>query len=427
MKMELSTLRHCVISDEKQRILFATDVLSQPASEVMLKNDKLLHHQCSRALPIATERDIVVLQGTLDEAYHRWLRSFGLSTDNIVEYGEKQASGPLSNVIRNNPGPVLSAVGKDAHTVYLAFYLAKNDIACAKELGVHPFGCDEEITSKYFDKLSFKQECQKLGIPTIEGHHHKIDVTSPLNRDEMAELIHRLLSNYGKVIVRGTDGSAGRSLYTIDQPDVRELYEAIVSNRDKTVLIEPFLNVVSSPNDQWMIGQSGEIRHFGLSAQLFQGLKHAGNFFGQYYSPRVAQYIEETSSKIVQAMAEGGYRGVLGVDYIVCEEGIFPIENNARLNGSSFALELFHIISKQIKDVRCWKFFKAKCDKMSFTEFKEKVGRLLFDGKRVNSVFPFVTGLIPEKGEFIALLLAEDTYHIDYLQDALTYAGIHRA
>lgn len=427
MGFEATTLRESVSGSSQKQILFATDVLSQPASDVMLRNDPLLHHQCSRALPIASQNDIVVLQGELDEAYHRWLRSLGLSTDNIVSYGEKEASGPLSRVIEQDPSRVTSLLSDPSQYAYLAFYLAKQDIACAESLGVTPFGCDEDITIKYFDKLSFKRECEGLGIRTVEGHHHEIDVTSPLDQDEMAELIHRLLTNYGKVIVRGTDGSAGRSLYTIDKPDVRELYEQIVSNRDKKILIEPFLNVVSSPNDQWIIDQEGNIKHFGLSAQLFQGLKHAGNFFGQYYSPRVAKYIEENSAKIVTAMANGGYRGILGVDYIVCEEGIFPIENNARMNGSSFALELFNIVKKSLPDIQCWKFYKAKCDKMSFDDFKEKTSRFLFDGEKLNSFFPFVTNLIPEKGECIALLMAEDTYHIDYLQDALTYVGIHRA
>ena len=427
MSFSKTTLRESIAPKNGKKILFATDVLSQPASDVMLKNDPFLHHQCARALPIASEDDVVVLQGEVDESYHKWLRSLGLSTDNLVIYGEKEASGPLSQVIQNNPTPVTSALGNPEDFVYLAFYLADQDIKCAESLGVSAFGCDEETTIKYFDKLSFKQECEQLGIKTVEGHHHEIDVTSPLNEDEMAELIHRLLSNYGKVIVRGTDGSAGRSLYTVEHPDVKELYDQLVSNRDKKILIEPFLNVVSSPNDQWIIDQEGNIRHFGLSAQLFQGLKHAGNFYGQYYSPRVSDYIEENSAKIVKAMAEGGYRGILGVDYIVCEEGIFPIENNARMNGSSFALELYNIVSSQMQDLQCWKFYKAKCDKMSFDEFKEKTSRFLFDGEKKNSVFPFVTNLIPEKGEFIALLLAEDTYHIDYLQDALTYAGIHRA
>lgn len=427
MTAPMTTLREGISSPGASRLLFATDVLSQPASEAMLKNEPLLHHQCSRALPIASEDDIVVLQGTLDEAYYQWLRSLGLSTEKVISYGEQYASGPLSEIIMANPAPITSLLSGASDYSYVAFYLSERDIECAHSLGLHPFGCDEETTKKYFDKLSFKQECEALGIKTVEGHHHEIDASSPLNEEEMAELVHCLLANYGKVIVRGTDGSAGRSLYTIDNTNVRDLYEQIVSNQDRKVLIEPFLNVVSSPNDQWVISSQGEIRHLGLSAQLFQGLKHAGNFFGNYYSSRVSDYIHECSSRIVQAMAKGGYRGILGIDYIVCEEGIFPIENNARMNGSSFALELFSLLQQRIPEIACWKFYKAKCSMKDFTQLKEEAGKFLFDGEKANSLFPFVTNFIPEKGEFIALLLAEDTYHIDYLQDSLSYLGIHRA
>ena len=84
MTAPMTTLREGISSPGASRLLFATDVLSQPASEAMLKNEPLLHHQCSRALPIASEDDIVVLQGTLDEAYYQWLRSLGLSTEKVV-------------------------------------------------------------------------------------------------------------------------------------------------------------------------------------------------------------------------------------------------------------------------------------------------------------------------------------------------------
>jgi len=427
MTLPMTTLRSCITQTEASRLLFATDVLSQPASETMRKHDPLLHHQCSRSLPIACENDIVVLQGNLDEPYYDWLRSLNLSTEKVVAYNEKTASGPLSDVITTDPTPIQKLLSDQYDYHYLAFYLSDNDIACATSLGLPAFGCDEETTKRYFDKLSFKQECEALGIKTVEGHHHEIDASSPLNEEEMAELVHRLLANYGKVIVRGTDGSAGRSLYTIDNTNVQELYEQLLDNQDQKVLIEPFLNVVSSPNDQWIISSSGEIRHLGLSAQLFQGLKHAGNFYGNYYSSRVSDYISECSSKIVQAMAKGGYRGILGIDYIVCEEGIFPIENNARMNGSSFALELFSLLQGRIPEIACWKFYKAKCSVKDFNALKDSAAKFLFDGEKANSLFPFVTNLIPEKGEFIALLLAEDTYHIDYLQDSLSYIGIHRA
>ncbi|MCI5064152.1 hypothetical protein MRY87_00350, partial [bacterium] len=389
--MRRSRLRESLSANSEQSVLFAADIRSQPAGDALGARDPFLHHQCERALPIAEQEDIVVLQGPLDEYYHQWLRSLDLSTDHIVAYGERRASGPLASLIRQNPAPVRKMLNDSTAPVYLPFYPSEEDLLCAKELGIPVLGCDEATTTKYFDKLSFKQECERIGVTTIEGHHHDIDVTSPLNEEEMGELIHRLLTNYEKVIVRGTDGAGGTSAYTVGSSDIKTLYEQLIASEDQTVLIEPFLNVISSPNDQWAINNGGEIHHLGLSAQLFQGLKHAGNFFGQYYSPRVTKYIEENSLKIVQAMAEGGYRGVLGIDYIVCEEGIFPIENNARMNGSTFALELFNIARERIDGLHCWKFYKARCEKSDFPQFQKKVQKFLYDGEKRNSLFPFMT------------------------------------
>jgi len=154
----------------------------------------------------------------------------------------------------------------------------------------------------------------------------------------MEEIVNGYLSAYKTVIIRGTLGESGISLYKTDGNDLPLLYREIADSGEKVVIIEPFLKVNSSPNDQWAIGRDGEITHLGMRDQLCErGLIHVGTFKGPAVAPEVCNYITETSEKIVHHMAKSGYRGVAGIDYIVAEEGIFPIENNARFNGSSYA------------------------------------------------------------------------------------------
>ena len=71
-------------------------------------------------------------------------------------------------------------------------------------------------------------------------------------------------------MVRGARGSSGSSAYQVDGEKVHEVIETLQANRDEEILIEPFLSVIASPNDQWIIDLNGDIHHVGLSAQLFE-------------------------------------------------------------------------------------------------------------------------------------------------------------
>jgi predicted ATP-grasp superfamily ATP-dependent carboligase len=58
-------------------------------------------------------------------------------------------------------------------------------------------------------------------------------------------------------------------------------------------------------------------------------------------------------SLVVINMAEFGYRGVVGIDYIVSDEGIFPVENNARFNASSYVSMIVDNIEKLTPPIPC--------------------------------------------------------------------------
>ncbi len=411
--------------------LHIADIISSPNREQFFKPEaqgSKPHTHAARALPIAESSDIVVLSAPLNQSYYQWLRSHGLSTEHVYSYNLEDTTSSLAEIISSNPQPVLDLIQSQSGTaVYLPFYGSEQDQITAEQiLGIKFYGSEEKITLQYFDKLIFKNICTDLGIEMVEGDTHDLEPYSTLNRKELAQTVKNLLKSYEKLIIRGTIGSAGRSLFTTDNADIKDIYKELLLNNDQQVLIEPLLNVISSPNDQWIIDLSGECRHLSLTAQLFQGLKHAGNISGQYYSPRIQNYILEISEKIVKQMAGVGYRGVLGIDYIVSDQGIFPIENNARVNGSTYVHALAEQLEKSIGKIECWKFYKAKTIPTTFDQFRLTISEVIYDGKRINSVFPFDCDLLEEKGELTILIFAEDVYHIDYLQDVLSQKGIIR-
>ena len=142
--------------------------------------------------------------------------------------------------------------------------------------------------------------------------------------------------------------------------------------------------------------------------------------------PQVFAGIKQASLKIVTEMAESGYRGVTGFDYIVADEGIFPVENNARFNGSSYVNLIVHNIEQLMGPVPVWKFIKIRTTPCTFSELSKRIDSVLYDGGKLNSVFPFNCEDLSRAGNFAVALLAEDMDQLHMLEMSLKELGVKR-
>jgi hypothetical protein len=416
-------LRKCISSNDNELIIYGTDNFSQfPRRGPSVKS------KCDRALPVANRDDLVVLRGKLDLEYHNWLQSHNLGPDHIVQYKARSRAMTLSELIVDNPEPIKKIIQKTGRKpVYIPWFSGQMETEAAQTLGAELFGASESATLQYNDKATFKTICRQLSIPVVEGNSFEMHPQNSENYLQMKEIIERHLSTYKSVIIRGTLGEAGMSLYRTEGRDVPDLYRQIADSGEKAVIIEPFLNVVSSPNDQWVIARDGKITHIGMRDQICEnGMVHIETLKGEKTAPAVLNQITETSAKIVNHMAESGYTGVAGIDYIVSDEGIFPIENNARFNGSSYVSMIVDNIEKLTAPVPCWKFIKIKTAACTFLELTERIKSLLYDGAKLNSVFPFSCDALLETGNFAVILLAQDLDRISHLKQTLKKMGVTR-
>ncbi|MGM0771883.1 MAG: hypothetical protein ACQESU_09820, partial [Halobacteriota archaeon] len=241
------------------------------------------------------------------------------------------------------------------------------------------------------------------------------------NCTDMKNIINEYLSTCETVIFRGTLGEAGMSLYKTKGNDISEIYHEIAVSGERSIIIiiiiiiviiiiiGPFLNVSSSPNDQWAISRGGNINSLGMRDQICKrGMVHIGTLKEANASSDSLNYITKTSIKIVTNMAEFGYRGVVGIDHIVLDDGIFPIENNARFKGSFYVSMIVDNIEDVFSPIPYWKFIKIKTTACSFLELTERIEPVLYDGIKSNSVFPFSCDSLPLSGDFAVILLAEN-------------------
>lgn len=399
-------LRDIISSNSHEIAVYAVGVNSQPQHS-RRSDDQLndhVHASEMRALPLARKDDIVVVSGSVDKQYAHWLRSVELGTSNVVEYPEAHKRTTLAQVIATDPTPVKAAVkatGKNA--VYVPFFSGAREQEALQALGCELFGCQESIARQFFNKIDFKDFCSSLGIEVVHGTTFHLDHSgNQFALKDFEEVMSQLLQNYSKIILRDAEGAMGSSVYTFEDSRlgrmlrfprhklIKELYQKLLDNNENRLLIEEFKDSIQcSPNDQWAITRDGQLKHIGLSNQLFDGLHHIGNTNVTGLDPTLETQIVGVSEQIAKGMRDQGYRGVFGIDYIVVGSKFYPIENNARLNGSTFAYGIIDRLEEAIGTIPAWKFSKMYNEPMEFDRLKALLGDLLYDGTRSCGVFPF--------------------------------------
>ncbi len=417
------SLRKCISKNDNELIIYGADRFSQ-----FPRRDASVNSKCDRALPVAHRDDVVVLRGKLDHEYHKWLRSHGLGPDHIVEYSAHSREMSLSELIVNDPEPVKRYIRQSGKKpVYVPWFSGSMETEAAKVIDADLFGATETETLKYNDKSAFKTVCKQLDIAVVEGSSFEMNPEDNENCTDMENIINGYLSTCETVIIRGTLGEADMSLYKTKGNDISEIYHEIAVSGERSVIIEPFLNVSSSPNDQWVISRDGNINSLGMRDQICErGMVHIGTLKGEYPSPEISNYIAKTSAKIVTNMAEFGYRGVVGIDYIVSDDGIFPVENNARFNGSSYVSMIVDNMEKLHSPIPYGKFIKIKTPTCSFFKLTKRIGQLLKDGKNLNSYFLLTSIPWRYSVDLLFILLAENIDEIFKMEESLKEMGVKR-
>jgi predicted ATP-grasp superfamily ATP-dependent carboligase len=417
----LKSFRKCISDNDNELIIYAADNFPQ-----FPRRTSSVTSKCDRALPAATSNDLVVLRGRLDHEYHNWLRSLNLGSDLVVEYGEDSVGITLSELIINNPEPVKEIIHETGRKpVYVPWYSSNMENEAANVLDAELFGAPESESLKYNDKASFKIICQLLDIPIVDGVSFEINSPNNENYLKMKAIIDEYLQRYDTIIMRGTLGESGMSLYKTNCNDTSEIYQEISDSGEKVIIVEPFLNVSSSPNDQWIISRDRSIHHLGMRDQICKkGMIHTGTINKVEISDANSKYINETSFKIVNKMANTGYKGVVGIDYIVSDKGLFPVENNARFNGSSYVSLIVDNIEKLNAPIPYWKFIKIKTVACSFPVLAERIKQIIYDGEKLNSVFPYNCDALPLTGDFSVVIIAENMNQIFTMEESLMKWGL---
>ena len=143
------------------------------------------------------------------------------------------------------------------------------------------------------------------------------------------------------MVVQSATGAGGLTTHSIKSAEDMKKLNLNPNEKYSISAYEPNLPV----NATLMISQK-DVLQLPISTQL---IKNTGNFiyaggdfvFPTQFKPAVASQIITYNNVVGSELQKMGYRGICGVDYIVCEDGTVKfMELNPRYQGSSFLLSL---------------------------------------------------------------------------------------
>jgi len=124
--------------------------------------------------------------------------------------------------------------------------------------------------------------------------------------------------------------------------DLGRLGEGVsVAVDERLFVLQPLLEVMGSPNVQYEIGEEGA-ELLGVSGQqMTQSFAFGGNSYPSVFGDDLR--LLEQGGRVGRWLFEAGYRGIVGIDFIVTnDEGgggeVFIVEINPRVNTSTFPL-----------------------------------------------------------------------------------------
>jgi len=277
--------------------------------------------------------------------------------------------------------------------------------------------------SPHLERLNLKSNLQsiltKIDLPKIP--------TMVAGREDVAKVARMMLNDIGSIMVRSDLSIGGHGVWKLEQESEIESLELGIHRSDpsRLFILQPLLDVANSPNVQYSISET-DTGFLGVSAQqMTQSFAFGGNDFPSPFSnDPVLRLQADNTARWLQAE---GYRGIVGIDFIVTTDGqVYIVEINPRVNTSSFPLVLSKRLGKSA--------FKLMTEipahgVVGFEQLASFLGEdLLFDAQKGSGILPLMTPAA-NRPVLDAMVFADDLETANRISQELLrradVAGVH--
>ena len=281
-----------------------------------------------RAIVLSEPNDKVVVDEQPDQALIDYLNSIGIQTGSInIAHGSGQTL--IDRILSDQP----LIDNLKPQQWMLEPYMGGDQVEqLAGVLNTFPNSPPTPLLNRLNLKSNLCAILGHAGLPTIP--------TTTTSASDVAATTKHMLHEFGALMVRSDLSIGGLGVWPIKSvSDIKDLERGAAHARhDRLFIIQPLLKASSSPNAQYRIRDS-EACFLGISSQ--QMTPHFAFGGNEYPFPDASNpQIRAQADQIIEWLVEAGYRGLVGIDFIVTDQGVYIVEINPRVNTSTFPLKL---------------------------------------------------------------------------------------
>ncbi|MFW2331474.1 MAG: ATP-grasp domain-containing protein, partial [Nitrospinota bacterium] len=314
-------------------ILFIESVWFDPAGPTIWNQANMQHANRSfkqlstRAIFMAKESDTVIVDANVDRLLLEFFTDIGLKA-NISILANSDQNTLIDDII-NDPKlhSIVTTWSSHIETYMPTKLNDKIRLNNSKSINLSP----PEVVTMLNSKVVFDKILDDAGVNKI-----KTDLLSS------RAAAYRILNSNQPLILKSPYSLGGSGIYFLDSKQNRELAMKILNRSLPTAffILQESIKIKKTFNLQLYITDE-ESHIFSLSEEILdQDRKsHIGNLFFPAESESLLEEFEKIIEKLISEVILFGYKGLLGIDFILDSNNrLYPIEFNARHNSSTHAI-----------------------------------------------------------------------------------------
>lgn len=227
---------------------------------------------------------------------------------------------------------LINKLDKKQDTIFI--YNFTSSFLSIKHPKITIIGPNPKIATKYDSKYNHYKLFKKLGIPTVRFEFCK-DINAITKHNKINYPLY-FFSNYS------SGGLESRIIYNTEELVLFHSNLQIINRKGPFIVSEYHRNVQVSPNVNAIIVNK-KVHVLNITDQILNGHKYLGNIYPSKISVDQKKTIVNYVTKIGKNLADEGFEGLFGCDFIIDNGGsIYIVDLNPRRQGGYITLCLIN-------------------------------------------------------------------------------------
>ncbi|MBL7544082.1 MAG: ATP-grasp domain-containing protein [Bdellovibrionaceae bacterium] len=373
-----------VLRSSHEPTLIVYDVLGhfpQPRNSIPKELAYNFNLRSKNGFLFSKKKDVVLTSELLNSSHRNWLQESGLAQGEacLAHYDQTNPHTSYAEIFvtcSKSIAQLKKLVQSYGVKSLFSWMNTETEMDLAKSMNIDlAWTSDLGLIQNQFNKTTFKTFLASINLPIVRGGSFAFQSCATLKENlSLLEKQIQILDDHSSpsgnpsgsssdYIIKPVDSAAGCSVVRFTYQDRTQVLEKIVQFENTNWLIEKYIAHEHSVNIQTFI-QSDAIYFLGASEQILDDFSYQGNIWDNRLAHSDAYKNALHQTKLIsKRLQEMGYRGLIGLDFLLLKNGLaFCLENNIRINGSTFALTLIAEIERRGFSLLNWCFKKYQIE-----------------------------------------------------------------